>query len=75
MVGRRELDRAPATVPFKKKTPAGFSTSKNPETPASHCAFDGRRRQGVIMVNPLDIMPVLALALMIVLLPLAADRP
>jgi len=27
------------------------------------------------MVNPLEIMPVLALALMLVLLPLIADRP
>jgi len=27
------------------------------------------------VVNPLEIMPVLALALMIVLLPLIADRP
>jgi hypothetical protein len=26
-------------------------------------------------VNPLEIMPILALALMIVLIPLAADRP
>jgi len=27
------------------------------------------------MVNPLEIMPVLTLALMLVLLPLIADRP
>jgi len=27
------------------------------------------------VVNPLEIMPVLALALMLVLLPLIADRP
>lgn len=27
------------------------------------------------MVNPLEIMPVLALALMIVVIPLLADRP
>jgi hypothetical protein len=34
-----------------------------------------RRRQGDIMINPLDIMPVLALALIIALIPLLADHP
>jgi hypothetical protein len=34
-----------------------------------------RRAGGVPMVNPLEILPVLALALTLVLLPLIADRP
>ena len=34
-----------------------------------------RTERGGPMVNPLEIMPVLALALMLVLLPAVADRP
>jgi hypothetical protein len=34
-----------------------------------------RRREGDIMVSPLDIMPILALALLIALIPLLADSP
>jgi hypothetical protein len=34
-----------------------------------------QRRQGDIMINPLDIMPILALALMIAFIPLLADGP
>jgi hypothetical protein len=44
------------------------------ETRAGRCAFEERNLTEAAMVSPLEIMPVLALALAIVLLPLAAER-
>ena len=39
------------------------------------CAFEKRKLTEAPVVSPLEIMPILALALAIVLLPLAAERP
>jgi hypothetical protein len=39
------------------------------------CAFEGAPLTEDSVVSPLEIMPVLALALAIVLLPLVAERP
>jgi hypothetical protein len=72
MVGGGDLERA-----------ARDSKDRRLATPRGKTSGAGRavanlilhRRNEVRVVNLLEIMPVLALAMMIVLLPLLADRP
>ena len=55
--------------------PGGLNDPNEPVARQSVHVMERRPDREAPMVNPLEIMPVLALALILVLLPAVADRP